>query len=220
MALTQSSGTNAPSPPPLAPQGTNNSGSSSDDDYPKRSLVLAHAVILCLVFFFFMPSAVFVLRLPFTRSIAFQGHWIIQMLAWLLAVVGLIIALVFSKQSEELKSIPLYHQIIGIVVLCLTIVQPLGGVFHHWQYKKVLRRSIVSYGHIVLGWIIIFLGMLNATFGFRLVEDNASAEGIGAAGIVILLAMLAVSAWAGFTRSSSQRPTEQIKREAQDSPST
>lgn len=214
-ALTQSSGP-ATSPVPLAPGSSNTQ--TTEEKEPKRSMVIAHAVLLCLAFFFFMPSAVFVLRLPFTQSFGFQGHFMLQIVSWMLAVAGLVIAIVFSKQSGFSK-INKYHQIIGIVVIALTIVQPLGGVFHHWQFKKSSSRSIVSYTHIVVGWIIIFLGMLNGTFGLRLAENDRGAGGLGAAGIVILISMLGVSAWAAMGQRKSQ-PSRPPKKDMEHIPSS
>ena len=180
--------------------------SSSSQMQPSRNTIhtqiVTHAVLMCLVFFGLMPSAVVLLRLPFLGRAAFKVHASIQIVAFAAAIAAMGVAINMSKHmhTESFKKITNFHQIIGITVTSIIIVQVLGGIVQHLIFKKEQRRTAVSYAHIVFGWIIITLGMLNGCLGLWLAENNKASGGLGAAGVVILLIMLGVSLWAGWRR--------------------
>ena len=58
-----------------------------------------------------------------------------------------------------------YHPIIGLVVMACLIVQPVLGLIHHEKFKKVQRRQVWSYLHLVNGRLCITLGIINGAFG-------------------------------------------------------
>jgi hypothetical protein len=106
--------------------------------------------------------------------------------------------------TEQLK---VYHPVIGLVLFCLLFFQPLGGILHHVGYKRHGQRTIVSYGHIWMGRILITLGMINGGLGLRLADNASRGECIAygvVAGIIWLLWMI-VAAFGEIRRSRSRR---------------
>ena len=160
---------------------------------PSLMMVQAHAILLFLVFFGFLPSGVILLRLPLLKGSAFRIHWMLQVFAFAVALAGLGIAINLSLHSTRFWDFNYFHQIIGILVVALMFVQALVGVWHHIQFKRVLARTLISYAHFCLGWIIVIMGMINGTLGFWMLENVEAAGGTGAAGAVILILMAIVS---------------------------
>jgi hypothetical protein len=79
------------------------------------------------------------------------------------------------------------HAVIGILVWVLVMLQPVLGIIHHKQYKKILRRGMFSYAHIWIGRFAITLGIINGGLGFILAGYSG--------GGVIAYALLAGIVW-------------------------
>lgn len=86
----------------------------------------------------------------------------LQLLASAASFVGLALAIVLSIIGVEYSGFDEAHQVLGLVVIALLIVQILAGVWHHRRWKETRQRSVVTYGHIFLGRILIYGGMVNA----------------------------------------------------------
>jgi sulfite exporter TauE/SafE len=61
-----------------------------------------------------------------------------------------------------------YHPIIGLILLAALFLQPILGLIHHSQFKKLRRRQIWSHLHLWNGRIMIPLGMINGGLGLRI----------------------------------------------------
>ena len=194
--------------PASTPLATPGHSSNSKPQYTGKAhqithkMIMAHAAILSLVFFFFMPVAVILLRAPFMKSWAFTGHWVFQLIAWVMSVAGLGLSIAMAMRMKSYANLDFYHGIIGILVICLTIIQPLSGIYHHMKFVKIRRRTSVSWAHISFGWVIIFLGMLNGTFGLMLAGEIDAAGGLGAAGLVILIILILTSSFAARRKAA------------------
>lgn len=86
----------------------------------------------------------------------------------------------------------------GTVVFAFFLVQPVGGLLHHLQYKKIQKRGAFGYGHVWLGRAVIIIGVVNGGLGLRLANSEAKYEiayGV-VAGVVFLLyiAVFAITA--------------------------
>ncbi|KAL9086336.1 MAG: hypothetical protein Q9159_004236 [Coniocarpon cinnabarinum] len=180
---------------------------------PSRYQIWAHAVLMCLVFFLLMPLAVIFLRMPFMGRFAYPAHWVLQLMAWGAAIAALGLGINFSKHQKKYQHIDNYHQIIGVALTAVIILQAPAGLIHHLMYKKKPGRTAISYGHIVFGWMIITLGMLNGCFGLWLVHNINGVWALGVAGIVIFVAMLTASLLAGWRRrmSSMSQPVRSFQ---------
>ena len=82
-----------------------------------------------------------------------------------------------------------YHPIIGLVVFSALFFQPILGVVHHLQFKKLRRRQFWSHLHLWNGRIMIPLGIVNGGLGLR-IAGAPSRFKIAYAVVVALLAGL------------------------------
>lgn len=122
------------------------------------ALIIIHAVCLAGSFLLLFPLGVIALR--WFKSV--KIHWMLQIFATVVCVLGLIIAIAFSAMDPEYKTFDQGHQIIGILAVIALIVQALLGYQHHRNYKKTGHRTVVSHTHLWIGRTVVVLGMLNA----------------------------------------------------------
>jgi len=132
------------------------------------SLIIVHAVCLAGSFVLLFPLGVVALR----WFGWFRSHWLFQILASLISIVGLILAIAFSIMDPLYDSFGEAHQILGIVVVAVLFVQPLLGIFHHRNYKKDGRRTWFSYSHLWVGRVVIVLGMVNTVLYVKLFHPS------------------------------------------------
>jgi Eukaryotic cytochrome b561 len=125
-----------------------------------RALVVLHALLLGVAFIVVFPLGVIGLRWKW--SVSFGVHWITQSIASIAAFVGLAVAIALSIVGIEYDGFDEGHQILGIVVVALLVLQITAGYIHHARFKVLGRRTSVSYAHLWLGRIVIYGGMLNA----------------------------------------------------------
>ena len=121
-------------------------------------LIIVHAVCLTGSFLLLFPLGVVALR--WFKMV--RVHWMLQVLATLICLLGLVIAIAFSAMDPEYNAFGEGHQVIGIIVVVALIVQTGTGYKHHQDYKKIGRRTWISYSHLWIGRVVIVLGMVNA----------------------------------------------------------
>lgn len=94
------------------------------------------------------------------------------------------------------------HPIIGIIVVGALVFQPIGGLIHHYMYKKYQRRTIWATTHVWWGRIILTLGIINGGLGLMLSGNTVKGEiAYGVIAGVMWLIWMAVAIW-GSRRSS------------------
>ena len=122
------------------------------------ALVILHAICLSGSFLILFPLGVSLLR--FFNS--FRFHWILQIIATVVCIIGLVVAIAFSVMDFEYNSFSAAHQIIGILVVVALIFQAVLGFMHHKNFKRVGGRTWMSYAHLWTGRAVIIVGMVNA----------------------------------------------------------
>lgn len=134
-----------------------------------------HGILAALAFVVLFPVGAIAMRIIPGRF-ALWLHGITQVIAYILfiAAVGLGIWLVKEVRipvaGGSLLSISAinYHPIIGLVVFAALFFQPILGLIHHSQFKKLRRRQIWSYLHLWNGRILIPLGIINGGLGLHI----------------------------------------------------
>ena len=122
------------------------------------SLIIVHAICLAGAFLLLFPLGVVALR----WFASFRSHWMLQVLATLICILGLILAITFSAMDPEYDSFNQAHQIIGMIAVVGLLIQMLLGISHHKQYKKMEQRTWYSHAHLWVGRLVVALGMFNA----------------------------------------------------------
>lgn len=144
---------------PLILTGTSNIAVKPQGESYK-ALVVLHALLLGIAFVIVFPLGAIGLRTLWKLS--FTIHWILQLLASGASIIGLAVAVALSIIGIEYNDFDETHQILGFCVIALLVAQITGGIWHHINFKRLGRRTIVSYGHMLLGRILIYGGMVNA----------------------------------------------------------
>lgn len=146
------------SSPPQISGTVNISTKAQSESY--KALVVLHALLLGIAFVAVFPLGVVGLR--FRWKIAFGAHWFTQSIASLASFIGLAIAIALSIVGVEYDEFTEPHQILGVCVVAVLALQLVAGYWHHLNFKKLGRRTAISYGHIWLGRIAIYGGMINS----------------------------------------------------------
>ncbi|KAK6003415.1 hypothetical protein QM012_009186 [Aureobasidium pullulans] len=174
-----------------------------------------HAVVMGLAFVIVFPLGALLLRF-----ISVRVHYVIQLAASLLVIVGLgtgiYISMEYNKASLRLQSYGsslilttsktqdymTAHQIIGLIVFAAVIVQLLLGTVHHVIYKRTYKSTRLGRIHLYLGPGILVLGIINAPLG--LILGQRSQYNVPYAILVTVLAILFFVARGYLWRSARQ----------------
>ena len=123
-----------------------------------QTMVIIHAILFVGSFFVLFPLGVIALR---WRG-WFKAHWLLQLIATAICAFGLMVGVAISIMSVEYASFDEAHQIIGIAVVAVLLVQAVLGYLHHANYKKLGQRAMVSHAHLWTGRVIILVGMVDS----------------------------------------------------------
>jgi len=138
-----------------------------------------HAVLGILAWVVFFPAGAVVLRV-LSGPRTWLVHACVMMFAWGLFIVNAGLGIWLALIGHELNT---YHPVIGLVLLALVSIQPLGGWLHHYLYKQNNKSEFLAMYHIWMGRVLITLGMINGGLGL-LLSGNASKGEVIAYGII------------------------------------
>ncbi|KAK5998092.1 hypothetical protein PT974_00464 [Cladobotryum mycophilum] len=158
----------------------------------ERPLVHLHGFFMSMAFLVLFPIGAVAIRSGSNKS--FKYHWTIQASAMAFALSGAVIAVYMT--DGDLFGSP--HQIAGTSIAVLLILQAVLGWRHHVDFVRIRRRTWISYGHISLGFILLFGGWANVLSGIIL-------YGLGKLGVflmatLVLVEIVCVGGWAYLAR--------------------
>jgi protein-S-isoprenylcysteine O-methyltransferase Ste14 len=130
----------------------------NDHDYRSYS----HGILMIAVFVLLFPLGVVWLKI--FESV--RWHWINQLFGVGLLFIGAAVGINLSRQYNRSTNLNAPHQIIGLTVLGLALVQIGLGASHHIRFQRHQKRTILSILHRILGPILFPLGILNGGLGF------------------------------------------------------
>lgn len=108
------------------------------------------------------------------------------------------------------------HQLFGLVLLVLVILQWSIGLYHHIIYRKHKRPTIFGKIHLYAGPAIVLGGIINGFTGFNFSGEPKDSIYYGVAVAIILVAVIALLAWKRWTkRSQEKRTTRGMERAAE-----
>ena len=160
---------------------------SSDNDYT----AIAHAVFTCIAFVIVMPLGVVFLRI-LERV---RWHWLNQLLALSMALIGLVIGIYLSTTYNKSKSFNSAHQIIGILVILALFLQAWLGWHHHQVYKRTKRTTPYAPVHRYFGSFLILAGLANGAIGLAFAENN---NNIVVYLVISIILVVLVAVWVVF----------------------
>ncbi|OTA56441.1 iron reductase domain protein, partial [Hypoxylon sp. EC38] len=130
------------------------------------TLILGHGIIMAVVMVLMYPLG--------SALMPLFGKWILhaswQFLAFLLMWAGFGLGIVASQRIRlDFNST---HTILGTVVVCLMVVQPVLGWLHHRYFLKNQKRGVVSHGHVWYGRALLIMGVVNGGLGLQLADAS------------------------------------------------
>ncbi len=150
---------------------------------------MAHASTSPIVFALLMPLGAIMIRIfAFRGFLWFHASWMV--FSHILSLGGLGTGIYMAYYIHMLDSA---HCIIGLIVICGCILQPVTGLAHHLLYKIVGRPNKATYPHVWWGRAIITLGAINGGTGLHLArytKNTVIGYGVGAGFVWVL--------WMGF----------------------
>ena len=94
------------------------------------------------------------------------------------------------------------------------VFQPIGGLIHHYMYKKYQRRTIWAVTHVWWGRLILTAGIINGGLGLMLSGNTVKGEiAYGVIAGVVWLTWMAVAVW-GQLRSRGTSGTGETGEKA------
>ncbi|KIX02042.1 uncharacterized protein Z518_07981 [Rhinocladiella mackenziei CBS 650.93] len=123
-----------------------------------------HGLLMTISFLVLYPLGIYLLRSP--RPTAFNLHWTVNSLGSVSVGISALIGFVNSH------SISIFHQYLGILLVCALAAQTVLGWRHHVVYISAGplggRPTWMSQMHVWLGRIVLPFGMLNTILGLLL----------------------------------------------------
>jgi len=157
----------------LDSHGHNAGGCSIDfatgkvSDSGKKSgtaLLFAHAICMLVAWAGLGPIGAIIARKLHVGK-WFKYHRALQCVTVLLTILGFIF-IVAEKEGEHFHS---FHSILGLVIVALTILQPLNAVVRPHNpvlgEEKSTLRTAWEWLHRIIGWLLVVGGILNAIGG-------------------------------------------------------
>jgi hypothetical protein len=141
-----------------------------------------HGIVLGSAFMIFFPIGTLIIHSGSFKH-AFTYHWVCQLIVTALCFVTVLVGLICPQQGFDVslrhtslifkraelrirveiqfRNFHEPHQILGALLLCCLLLQIAMGYWHHRNYLRVERRTLVSYIHIWVGRLVLVLGIAN-----------------------------------------------------------
>ncbi|KAK5174806.1 uncharacterized protein LTR77_001889 [Saxophila tyrrhenica] len=197
---------------PTVSSGTGNSGAesntveaSSDSASSSDMTATAHGSLAAVTFLVLFPVGAALVRIPGIGVWIHAGFQIFSYCCFI-AAAGMGIWLAMTENLLDHV-----HSIIGMVLLGVLFIQPLGGVLHHRAYEVKQSRTIVSYIHIWLGRLAILLGMINGGLGIQLRGDVKHGYIIAYSVVAGVMGVLFLAVIAFGEVQASRRPKTDVR---------
>ncbi|RKU39849.1 hypothetical protein DL546_000831 [Coniochaeta pulveracea] len=155
-----------PSPPLLGLSETESSSGATllSDESTQNWVTIIHAVIMVGCFIGMLPLGAIFLRV----MNKIRWHAINQSFALVGIMIGTGLGIYTSLRYTRSKSFNTAHQVIGLLVAALMVVQFLLGFVHHRLYKQTQQTTKLAPVHVWLGRILIIASVVVAFLGFPL----------------------------------------------------
>ncbi|KAH8810745.1 hypothetical protein F5884DRAFT_875530 [Xylogone sp. PMI_703] len=175
---------------PVTAPGSSGSSSGVSAQTIKR-FQEAHGIIMASTMVIILPAGALILRI-------FGGVWLhasIQVISLAAIIAGFALGVRLVQDLGLVYSSR--HPLFGTFIVFLFVFQPIFGLLHHQQFKKLKMRSYFGHLHIWYGRILIICGIINGGLGLKLAAN--SPHGIiaysivaGAIGLLYIAVMVGI----------------------------
>ncbi|QIW95622.1 hypothetical protein AMS68_001140 [Peltaster fructicola] len=133
-----------------------------------KSILYLHAVGTAIAWTVIFPIGTAIRKV----TIRSRYHALIQASGAILAIIAMSAGIAISKSSPKHASLTSAHQILGLIVTPLLLVQAAGGLLNHALFKRTGKSSWINVVHKYLGPTLITIGMLNGYLGIDFADDQ------------------------------------------------
>ncbi|KAF4622660.1 hypothetical protein G7Y89_g14367 [Cudoniella acicularis] len=181
-------------------------------------LVVVHGIALGSSFFV-LTIGTFAIRSGLAG--AFSLHWMIQLVAGAVAIIGCLIGINISfavgfvllkwlgipaDHGTQHGTFATPHQFLGILVLLGITVEFTSGYLDHVSINKFRSRSKQSYYHVWCGRFILLAGNINVGLGLKLADASSKSFFVWVVGLVMQLLILVPMWYFSYHRKDIIRP--------------
>ncbi|UJR20943.1 hypothetical protein I4U23_024052 [Adineta vaga] len=156
-------------------------------DAPKIGLMKAHGIIMIFTWILFVSTGVLIARYfkPVWpgrkicgKAVWFSIHRALMTSVAILTIIAFILILVFEKgkwiSRDETREFA--HSIVGILVICFAIIQPIMALFRcapDGEYRYIFNyvHAAVGSAALVLSVVAIFIAMFFTSFNFTVNKE-------------------------------------------------
>ncbi|KAL8752364.1 MAG: hypothetical protein Q9184_005759 [Pyrenodesmia sp. 2 TL-2023] len=117
-----------------------------------------------------------------------RWHYFTQGLGILIILIGAALGLSVSRSYNRSKSYTSPHQLIGLAVVALILLQATLGTLHHRIFKAKQTPTVLGLIHRFLGPVAILAALVNGFLGLNLAQS--SRHNIGYAIVIVLVALI------------------------------
>ncbi|CVK88322.1 uncharacterized protein FPRN_02220 [Fusarium proliferatum] len=169
-----------------ANDASNTSGAGSMSQWP-TSLFAVHGALMVLSTMVMYPFGAVMI------SSGFKGHVILQGIASLLCVFGMLLAIyaILSNQTMGMLANP--HVVLGLIIMTAVPVQIALGYLHHSRYRAGIKTPKTTGSHRWIGRLVIVGGCINALIGIQMADESTILIVFTLVLFVIDMALLAIA---------------------------
>ncbi|KAF2138353.1 iron reductase domain protein [Aplosporella prunicola CBS 121167] len=128
----------------------------------------AHGLLMCVSFLFVFPIGVLCLRVMERVKL----HFGTQVVGSGLVIIGMALGLWIGQTYNKSKHVNSAHQILGLIVVALLVIQLCLGYFHHRLYLQTRLPTLSGKIHRNLGPLVLSAGIINGALGFRFADAH------------------------------------------------
>ncbi|MCJ1333820.1 hypothetical protein MMC10_010526 [Thelotrema lepadinum] len=185
----------------------------SEEKIVRKRVIVTHGIMAVIAWVVLAPIGVILLRNGTgKRGLRVHGIWQTGTFIVFTAAAGMGIWL-----AQTDGKINQYHPVIGLVLLGLATLQPLGGVLAHSLYKKKKRPTFVGTGHAYLGFIVITLGMINGGLGLNFSRKYVTDSECIAYGVIVTVLWICFVTYLKITRGKAPKKEEMAEEKSSES---
>ena len=151
-----------------------------------------HGLVLATSFLLLFPAGVLGLHAGSPKS--FNYHWIIQICASVLLLLGLGLGLLKSRKINTV------HQWVGVTLASTIGIQGLLGWWHHRRFVRLHQRTWVSHAHTWFGRLVMAAGWGNVVSGLLLRGFKRNNALVVIVIVVVCLQAVGLNGWAFWAR--------------------